>query len=169
MNAPIDTDERRARPSVWPVYVAAGAIGVAGLSYALIGIWGELAYGGNGGAGVGVFFGLVGALGVAVAWGLFRLRPGAWWCALVLVVLWIAYAPMIIRAHLQTRMKLSALFDDPRMAAVPHDLTDFAVPSADFIAFAALCLIVPLLVILVLATRRQLFFPPKAEGEDQVP
>ena len=31
MNTLRDTDERRARPSVWPVYVAAGVIGVVSL------------------------------------------------------------------------------------------------------------------------------------------
>jgi len=83
MNTLSDTDEGRARPSVWPVYVAAAVVGVVGLTLLGIGIWFGLANEDNGMVALGVLHGLLGGLGVVAAWGLFRLRLWAWWCAVV--------------------------------------------------------------------------------------
>ena len=141
-----DTDERRPRPSVWPVYVVAGAVGVVGLSSLFIGIWGGLANEDNGGAEFGVFFQLVGALELVVAWGLFRLRPWAWWCV-VLSIFVLIWWPLCV-----------GLF----MFVVFPDVVRDTRMGEGFVA--SLVVAVPLLWALV--TRQQLFFPLKPEGEE---
>ncbi len=146
MNTLRDTDEGSARPSVWPVYVAAVMVGVVGLLCLLSGIWVGLAsqYNNVEELAFEVLFGLVGALGVLVAWGLFRLRPWAWWWAE-------AGSSVVVGSCLITLFGLVVL---------PH--TRLA-KGADALS-SSLILAVPLLWILV--RHQHWFFPPKPADEE---
>ncbi len=62
-----DTDEGKAKPSVWPVYLVAVTIGVGSLSLFHV----------AGGFGIDVVVMML--FGLAISWGLVRLRPWAWW------------------------------------------------------------------------------------------
>ena len=84
-------------------------------------------------------------LGFVTAWGLVRLRPWGWWCAVVWVSIFAAG---------------SALFVSLGFFILPG-------PSKpDEYVDAFLLLITIVLLIRLLATRRQLFFPPKPAGEE---
>ena len=148
MNTLGDTDEGRARPSVWPVYVAAGMVGVDGLLFLFFGIWGGLANQDNDveALAFGVLFGLTGALGVAAAWGLFRLRPWAWWWG-------VASSSVVVGSCLLALLGL----------VVPwHTRLDEVASGLSF----WLILAVPLVLLWILVTHQHLFFPPKPEGEE---
>ena len=146
MNTLSDTDEGKARPSVWPVYVAAGIVGVIGLSFLYFGICFGLANEDNGveALAFGVLFGLTGALGFAAAWGLFRLRPWAWW--------WVVLSSSVVVGSC-----LIGLFG---LVVFPHTRLAIGARDSSFL----LILAVPLLWILV--THQDLFFPPKPEGKE---
>ena len=154
MSTPRDTDESRSKPSVWPVYVAAGMVGVIGLNVLSLGILGGLVSQDTDVEGLagGVLSGLAGALGalgvlgVLVAWGLFRLRPWAWWCV-VLSIFVLIWWPLCV-----------GLF----MFVVFPDVVRDTRMGEGFVA--SLVVAVPLLWALV--TRQQLFFPLKPEGEE---
>ena len=152
MNTPRDTDEGRARPSVWPVYVAAVVVLLISAGYIVRSggvllasvdieqpwaeIWVSRAF---------LAFLAYGLFGVITAIGMLRLRPWAWWCALVFVPLWL----------LSSNVGVSL-----------HDGTLTVLPPTHYPAYSAVCLVVFVLLMVVLATRRQLFFPPKPEDEE---
>ncbi len=154
MNTPRDTDEGRARPSVWPVYVAAAVIVAVGVwvIYPLIGPY--------------VFFRprtewvdlLRSPLGLVVAWvllgfvaavGLVGLRSWAWWCAVIFTAGWALEGA-------------SAVLDRIVVSFHRPDIQ----PSTEVIRFATAWLVVLALMLVPLVARRQLFFPPKPEREE---
>jgi len=154
MNTLSDTDEGRARPSVWPVYLAAVVVVIVGLMLlpqclvltemeqsereALLYIP-FLA---------GTAFGL---FGVVTGVGMILLRPWAWWCGILFAGGGAVSAGMGLRGMLILTSSEEAEFALARTAA----------------AFAAVFIgLVATLLIVILATRRQLFFPPKPKGEE---
>ena len=84
MNTLRDTDEGRARPSVWPVYVAAGVLLISGAwtVYSAIDILGALY----------LLPSVWGILGLLAAFGLLARRPWGWWSAAVWTVALIGFA-----------------------------------------------------------------------------
>jgi len=122
MNTLRDTDESKARPSVWPVYVAAGVITLGSVLYVISVITWPL-----------VLFGSVTILGIV------RLRPWGWWCGVV----WTGLFTILL---LTQEWAGEATF-----------------AGYDFLPFSAA---LPFLLVWSLATRRQLFFSPKQEGEE---
>jgi len=78
MNTCRDTDEGRARPSVWPVYVVVGLLGSLGLLGVALGVE-VLSVAPKAWWGLALFLMLVGALDAVVAYGLLRLRRWGWW------------------------------------------------------------------------------------------
>ena len=133
MNTLIDTDEGRARPSVWPVYVVAAVIGVASLVIALPNFSSLL-----GPRGFLVFFGLL------TAYGLFRLRTWAWWCALLWTV--------VVAVTVTLVMLLVALCSGMAAAESGHSTSGWwAIAMVPGFALVVL-LVWPLV------ARRQLFF-----------
>ncbi len=148
MNTLGDTDEGRARPSVWPVYLVAAVAGLVGLGLLFRGlallVWTVgLISGGHYAAMLRLgspwelpFFHLgVGVWGIIWALGLVRLRPWGWWCTAV-------FAAVCLAMFVQW---------------LPHGRP---------IAWGASWLGLLALLVWVLASRRQLFFPPKQEGEE---
>ncbi len=138
MNTHRDTDEGKARPSVWPVYVVAAIVGAVSLQ-----------------AVAGLFSGLyfnspVVLFGFVTIWGLVRLRRWGWWCGAVWTSLAIVGLVGLGLAFLATRRDIGGeLF------------------LGFFVFFVGLPgLITIALFMWVLATRRQLFFPPKPEHEE---
>ena len=146
MNTLRDTDEGKARPSVWPVYamcVVIGLFSLASLAYPWLEresprvglLWPSdrlLQYVGYVG-----FFMVWGVLGIVAAVGAARFRPWAWWCAgawILIYALW-------------------------RLSTWP-----IAKPISGQMIGA--CVLFIGLVLWLLATRRRLFFPPKPEGEE---
>ena len=81
MNTLSDTDEEKARPSVWPVYVAAAVLGGAGLLTVAAGV--TILFVSPEDWGWGLIAVPVGAFHILVAFGLLRLRPWAWWCGIL--------------------------------------------------------------------------------------
>ena len=152
MNTLRDTDEGRTRPSVWPVYVAAGVIGLMTLSrivlpalavdwdsfyldpylLVLLSIW--------------LLFGML------TCWGLIRLRMWAWLCAALWTAVY-AYWDMVALLAAQSLWREVELVSPP---PPPANIGPFTVPAAVAIAVIAWAL----------ATRWQLFFPPKPESEE---
>ena len=154
MNTLRDTDEGKARPSVWPVYLAAAVIVVVGVW--VIYPWLEnpdlLYHPRTGGAN------LLPRLGPLVAWvllgfvaavGLVGLRSWAWWCAVVFTAGW-------------TLLSGSAVVDSILVSFHRPDIE----PPAQVIQLATAWLVVLALLVVPLVTRRRLFFPPKTEGEE---
>jgi len=82
MNTLRETDEGRARPSVWPVYVTAAIIGVISLMFL-----GPVAI-----SATGVFrlYAVYGLFGIVTVVGVVRLRWWGWWSALVWVAVYTA-------------------------------------------------------------------------------
>ena len=156
-----DTDERRPRPSVWPVYVMSGIIGLFSLSFLVLPWFAPMVahmYAEYPEAFQGlspdvhqvadmmqqlspyaVLFGVYGLFGIATAIGVAFFRSWSWWCAIV----WGAG---------------QLLWDFLRSVNWPMYRGDIW----------GILITVVLLVLLVwpLATRRQLFFPPKPEREE---
>ena len=87
----------------------------------------------------------LGLFGVVTAIGMLRLRRWGWWCGIVFTGVWIVQ----LGTH-QLRVIL----------AVPPT------PPDSITIFLAACLVPAFLILWLLATRRQLFFPPKQEGEE---
>jgi len=141
-----DTDEGRARPSVWPVYVVAGIIGAVSLlvlRFELVLSWktqGPF-------AGllilfpwtIYVFFGLL------TAWGLLRLRVWGWWCAVVWTIGFAAATGF-------TQPSRDILLEATGLTRFDHIATMSRLPLVLWVATIAL-LVWPL------ATRRRLFLP----------
>ncbi len=151
MNTLRDTDEGRARPSVWPVYVMSAIIGLFSLSFTGW-VW-FVPWTARLPAEVyqhlhpaseefhnliqrfvpyALLFSLYGLFGIATAVGAVLLRSWAWWCAVAWITLYATWYAYVI-ANLGT----SGL--SPTTALIT-------------VAFYAL-------IIWPLATRRRLFFP----------
>ncbi len=149
MNTPRDTDEGKATPSVWPVYVAVVAVLIIALAHlAMVLLWGGL---------LSVIRGPVvsvsdaaflvlplasavfGLFGLVTASGLLQLRGWGWWCGSVFAGIWIVGGALPI-------------------------LGLGLVEWAGSVMLPAVCLGVAVLGLLV--ARRRLFFPPKQEGEE---
>ena len=146
MNTPSDTDQGGARPSVWPVYVMCAVIGLFGLA-GIASPWIErepptagLLWPSDGllqYVGYVGFLTVWGVFGIVAAVGAVRFRPWAWWCAGAWILLYAVW----------------------RLATWP-----IAKPISALMIGA--CVVFVGLVLWLLATRRQLFFPPKQEGEE---
>ncbi len=95
MNTLTDTDEGKARPSVWPVYLAIGAVVAISLLFGLTGLVHVVSSGKYGWwvspawAGFYAVYGLLGAVGAV---GLTMLRPWGYWCAVAWAVIGIVTA-----------------------------------------------------------------------------
>ncbi len=175
MNTPKDTDEGRARPSVWPVYVAAIAVLIVGLVFLAVALdvyvlkattpeyrWGIEGFGPWSWLYAAAAYGL---FGVVTAIGMLRLRRWAWWCAAVFVARWIAYesAPVWFGRWFPEWFAEGPCVWFYSCGVLP----DGVLPdSAGGIAITAPCLVVAVLIVVVLVTRRRLFFPPKPAGAE---
>ncbi len=147
MNTLGDTDERKARPSVWPVYVAAGVLLVA----SLLGLF----------LAPSVLFGRIfGLFGVFAGIALVRLRPWGWWCGILFAGIWIPVLGMDLFAMILFR--LWAVHEPPHPGYISATHPGFISATV----FTAADLAVAVLVLVVLVARRQLFFPPKPEREE---
>ncbi len=82
MNTLSDTDEGRARPSVWPVYVTVAIIGVVSLMFL-----GPVAISAT---GLYRLYAVYGLFGVVTVVGVVRLRSWGWWTALIWVAIYAA-------------------------------------------------------------------------------
>jgi len=145
-----DTDEGKARPSVWPVYLAAVAVLIVGLAFIVIAFHmcvmkpvddyfhGET-YPGPPWA---VLYAMLayGHFGVIAAIGMLRVRPWAWWSAVVWTVIWIG-------------LIMSTMYE-------------YGLGNGEALLCGVWVLCATSLIIWPLATRRRLFFPPKPEGEE---
>ena len=127
MNTLRDTDKRRARPSVWPVYVAAVVIAAASLFFWLLigppGLWAAL-------------------FGCVTAWGLVELDPWGLWCAAGWTVFFGTTSVYTVGE--------GVWYGEKSVGITP----------------TALMIAIVMLLVWSLVTRRQLFFPPKAESEE---
>ncbi len=119
---------------VWPVYLVAGVIGVASLGIALPN-FSSL----SGLRGFFVFFGLL------TAYGLFRLRTWAWWCALI----WTVVVAVTVTLAMLLGALLSVMWGGGESGHSPSGWLA--------IAMAPGCALVVLLV-WPLVARRRLFF-----------
>ncbi len=144
MNTPRDTDERRARPSVWPVYVVAALLGSLGLFSVAIGAVLLFFSPGHWRWGLGYFV-PVGVFDIVVAYGLLRLRRWGWWCGIV----WLCYGVLCSLWIVLSKQYM---------------LVDTGPPAP--LSGIVIALLTAGLAVWILATRRQLFFPPKQAGRE---
>lgn len=169
MNTLRDTDEPRATPSVWPVYVVAVVVLIVGGVPLLAGSQLLLTVEGIGelSAGAG-FFAVVlaavayGLFGVITAIGMMRLRPWAWSCGRGFFAPWIVFGGLgLLSAIIHGLFLIIVPFlPAPGPTSLPRTET------LGGIAFDAVCLVAALLLVKALTTRRRLFFPAKPEGEE---
>ena len=152
MNTLGDTDEEKARPSVWPVYAAAATIGFVSLFGGLL-VLPQLAHPAEVEYAVAgyVLFGVLTCFGVA--W----LRPWGWWCAVVWTII-------LLRLLTLGTPSMLLVFRYYSKAHPDQPLASWLVPGLVLVlsvwgAFTAL-LVWPLV------ARRQLFFPPNPEREE---
>ncbi len=157
MNTLRDTDEGRARPSVWPVYLVAAIIGLHGLSFlGSVVLFPLIAYIAKEAAPQASpevlralkfhiaitayvpFFAVYGVFSVLTTVGALRLRPWSWWCGVVWTVLYAVYCIWIT----------------------------MALPVRSPAWTIALSVAQIALLLWLLATRRQLFFPTRPQGEE---
>ncbi len=131
MNTPMDTDEGRPRPSVWPVYVATVLV-------AIYGVWDlgtavlllltqaevDVAL-----ATYALLRAVRGLFAVLAAVGLVLLRAWGWWCTVIYVAMFVVFASLLVVVE-------------------PHQLGAYLWDMA-----------VIALLVWPLATRRRLFFP----------
>ena len=154
MNTLSDTDEGKARPSVWPVYVTSGIIGIIGaalLCASFIGVptthpeepWGLVF--------ALVCMGLMGAFGLVIAVGTSLLRPWAWPVATVWGYLFGLSALGFLVFHARDSLRTSDKF----FLELGEVLGNTPVP-----------LVLSAFIVWSLSTRRRLFFPPKPDGEE---
>ena len=147
MNTLRDTAEGRARPSVWPVYLAAAVIGAVSIPVLFL-LVECLRTAAEEGEGVLVYWRpflwitSIGLFGFVTAWGLVRLRLWGWWCTVV----W-------------TSISTAVLVLICAMLLAPTDSPSLGVLV--FLFVAPLGLVAIVLLVWVLATRRRLFFPPE--------
>ena len=147
MNTLSDTDNSRARPSIWPVYLAAAVVLLISVSLSSNGAR-RCIFAGEGllhplfvfQFSYGLFGGLAG-IGMAL------LRPWGWWGVVVFAGIWTIYGG--------AACGVAGLFFWP-----PH--SGLAVMMALFVI--ASWLGPTILLVSVLTTRRQLFFPPTQEA-----
>ncbi len=152
MNTLRDTDEGRARPSVWPVYVMSAVFGLQSLlivAIAVCAVWevqqpeesywtGAQILGVSGKTmvtGIACLFGLFGLFCIVAAVSASKLRPWAWWFFAV----------------------LSAVCLPGIAWEMWHDYAEYSLQEI----VVKGCLL--FLVLWPLVTRRQLFFSPKPE------
>ncbi len=161
MNTLSDTDEGRARLSVWPVYVMSAIIGLFSLTF-LSWMWfvpmmaqmpaeavQQLSPGAQNFqrlvqqlASYAPVFSLYGLFGVATAVGVALVRRWAWWCAVTWFALYTAW-----------QVSLVATVGISRTSPIAVLMT---------VAFYAL-------IVWLLATRRRLFLATKAQREEHGP
>ncbi len=157
MNTLTDTDEGKARPSVWAVYVTSGifvAVGAVAVYMCFLGVLefptippeetGTQAF-------LVVYFGLWGAVGLVTAVATSLLRPWAWWLGSVWgYLIGLSGFPLLFaRAH-------ESLFGSDRFfLELDEVLYQVLVPLA-----------VAVFIVWTLNTRRWLFFPPKPESAE---
>ncbi len=165
-----DTDEGRARPSVWPVYVAAGVVLIAGVWILVasgIVLLALITVGLEQPRPVPAWFGglyvlastAYGLFGVITAIGMIRLRPWAWWCALAWLWVFISSGFLVLA---DAAFVAGSYMDDFPM--FPADARRDA--ELTFSLGGPVWLITVVLLIWTLSTRRRLFFPPKPAGEE---
>ena len=151
MNTLSDTDKPKARPSVWPVYAIAAPIGLMGLLLGLM-VFSPVQGTPIESLMAAAMLGAPGLFAIATAYGLLMLRPWGRWFAVVWTGVFTAGC-VALGVYLL-------------MAAENADIKD-AEPEATFLRlFGQVSLIMVIPFVWVLATRRQLFFPPKQEGEE---
>ena len=155
MNTLSDTDEGRARPSVWPVYVAAAVIGLITLSRMIVAVPPLVADWVSFHLDMYLLILLSICLlwllfGMLTCWGLVRLRMWAWWCAASWTFVY-AYWDMVVLWEAQ---------HSPPPTHHPVSIGPFILPVT---APAAAAIAV---IAWALATRWRLFFPPRPEGEE---
>ena len=158
MNTPTDTGEGRARPSVWPVYVAAAIIGGAslvapvflGLLLLQVDSAADLVF-----SVFGVIGGLVAMAPVAIlaSVGLIMLRPWGWVCGL----LWGAGFAGIWGCATMFEV-MNFIYGYPQVLLTLDHVQTLSVSTTVGLAILAL-------VIWPLATRYRLFHPPGSEKE----
>ncbi len=157
MNMHRDTDDGKARPSVWPVYVWAVVLLVGGLLllYPVVDYLSVV-------VGEGtlenfessylmpvLLYSSIGLFGCVTALGLVLLRSWGWWCAAV-------WAGIFAVGLVSSGLGCLDLWNIGETG-----------PLFFFIVFVApLGLVAIVLFIRMLRTRRQLFVPPKSEGEE---
>ncbi len=153
MNTFGDTDEGRARPSVWPVYVMSALVGLYTIPWLLIallfaalgpgkGTWsgpriGELSDGALQFIAL-LLVACLGLFGIITVYGASKLRPWGWWFVIVWLALYSAWVACFYALGLE--------------------------PAPSWIEMLLGCVLLALIV-WPLVTRRRLFFPPKPEGE----
>ncbi len=130
MNTLRDTDEGRARPSVWPVYVAAAVILAFSLVLFVLFVLEVVLHSFH---ILQIIQPAYGLFGIVTAAGIIPLRPWGWWCALVWTIIFGVVVAVSTGLMLQERL----------------------VPTGEILVRLA---IIGLL-IWPLATRRRLFFP----------
>ena len=169
LNTLRDTNEPKARPSVWPVYVVAVVVLIVGGMPLLI--FGQTLLSAEGIrelSAEAAFFAVVlaavayGLFGVITAIGMMRLRPWAWSCGRGFFAPWIVFGGLGLLGVIVDGLFLIVSTFLPMPERAPPRRTE----TLDGIAFDAVCLVVALLLVKVVTTRRQLFFPPKPEGEE---
>ena len=157
MNTLSDTDEGKVSPSVWPVYVAAVVIVGCGAVWVYVCFLWVLDF-----PSVPpektwihvflvVYMGLCGAFSLVAAVGTSLLRPWAWRLATVWGYL-IGLSGLAFLLHVAHE----TLITPDKSFLEPDEVLDkIIVPLA-----------LGVFVVWAIATRRQLFFPPKPEGEE---
>ena len=148
MNTLTGTDEGRAEPSVWPVYLAAAVVAVVSLSHLLEALP-ELI----GGPFVDfsfllrdVSFIICYLFGVLTAWGLVRLRPWAWWYAIMWTI------AFVLTPNMQV-IFIPGM--EPLWPAAAYAID--ALSAEEKIGWLVLAAIPIVLVVWPLVTRRRLF------------
>ena len=145
-----ETDEGRARPSVWPVYLTAAGIGVMSLlllSAALVTFTGSAKLIRTSDPW-DILLPIYALLGLLTASGIIRLRLWAWWCAMVWIIICVAASGSLLLPMALSRWRGSYLITGVAMFGLE------------------ISVLVTLLLVWPLATRRRLFFPPKPEAEE---
>ena len=159
MNTLIDTDEGKAKPSVWPVYVAAAIVLLVSLQVLARLVKPMLAdilieYFGDVVRWSWVPYATYGFFGVVTTWGLVRPRPWVWWCVVVWSIVFVVAGGAVI---------LYVFFVAGYPPETPAEATGIALlmslTCAGWVGATAF-------LTWVLATRRRLFFPPKPADEE---
>ena len=179
MNTLSDTDESRARPSVWPVYLAIVAITLAcGVIVPFVLVGGE--YGWQKFPTL-MAFGVASALlGLVAVGGLAMRRPWGWWCGVgwtsifAAYVGWFAWVGLIAPTNSSEFMSAARFFffwpftyswlGIPFLEFFPYDLPWWLLSWPGLLSTSISTIVV---LTWVLVTRRRLFFPPKREGEEE--
>ena len=158
MNTLRDTEEGRARPSVWPVYVAAGVVGLASLYISTWAAGSFMRYPALvedivGGQLERLYQVIGGPLGLLSAYGLARLRRWGWVCGWLWVpisaVLWVMRG-----------------WEEGCDAAMSRIQGLPAQTHIGWAVFAWVWLVAIVLLMCALVARRPLFFPPKPEAAE---